>query len=999
MDEGLRDISKSFAKILRNYFVEDVKTITLAIIPYLKDLESLINNFSEKQETLSHSTNNQSDSLSPFDLSINYYHNIQNKIEAILQQLREDKVFYQNHEHFIKIVEKELSNYPNIVKREQGAERFDLDGSESFFLKLLKYIKYSLYYLSTIPKHFGNFFRKLFKKQEKPVKYWNHVFDLHDVLKGWFLWPFLSMGMQSKSGVYKKLVEVANTLASKEGNILERKNSNIVPEIDWDRMEESLEKEFLQQINDFEKEQFQILEEKISKAGTIELPNGNIKRYERKVRTKSISQSLGNDKLWGDRIIAFFEKWKFRQILYTASTEIKKSYNIFLEKLKKRTDSTIKPSITKQTAFVAGMKEKFNTINEDDLEGLRGFVVKGIYKMNKELAPQVEETTGLFFAENLLNIAENLENDIITIADHLPEKANFVKTEDFIQGSDEVDTGFFSLKEYVAFESLNQFKKGMLKVKQELTSKLEKMSKDAQDFHQILDFCFDSALDIIDHEVETQKEETPRKILVDGMNKALAKNDELLVLAESLNKRFAESIGENISYLTGKITGLQVPENLSEINLRITKAKMLQKTRQYRRRVRVFISSALKTLKRRVKLYHKKLNLFINALKRKLRLTEPETYISSELSNFLVEMYENINELPLVYRRLFELKPVDEMNLFMGRESEMKKLELAYKEWQQGNYAASIIYGENGCGKSSFIHNFIKTIKAKQKITLFKVDDFYSSKDDFYKFTEKVMEPGINNRESLDTYIESMTYKRIIIIDGIERLFLRKIKGYECLQLLLEMIAQTNKKIFWVVTVSYHAWTYLVKTLQAGDYFDYHIEMDILKDEEIKNIVLKRNRLSGYKILFQSSKEDKKSRKFQKLNLEKQQEFLEQKYFLKLNNFAKSNISLALSYWLESIQDMKNNTLYIKYFVAPGFSFLTTLSQEKIYTLMIIILHGKITTECHAEIFHHPIEKSRRILLVMNEDAILVKRGPYYIVHAILYRHVIDLLRNRNLIH
>ena len=139
-------------------------------------------------------------------------------------------------------------------------------------------------------------------------------------------------------------------------------------------------------------------------------------------------------------------------------------------------------------------------------------------------------------------------------------------------------------------------------------------------------------------------------------------------------------------------------------------------------------------------------------------------------------------------------------------------------------------------------------------------------------------------------------------------------------------------------------------------------------------------------------KENNKKTKDRQIQLEKE-------YFEELNRFADSNLSLSFYFWLESISEFSDKELYIKKFVSPDFAFLETLSVEKIYTLLLIVLHGKISVDLHASVCNQSTQKSLKVLTILKEDSIIVLKGEHYMLNGILYRHVIQLLKNKNLIH
>ena len=65
--------------------------------------------------------------------------------------------------------------------------------------------------------------------------------------------------------------------------------------------------------------------------------------------------------------------------------------------------------------------------------------------------------------------------------------------------------------------------------------------------------------------------------------------------------------------------------------------------------------------------------------KKRIGLDESESSIATELSDFLIDVNQKINNLPIIYQRLYKISPLTEMGLFIGRKQELDLLVVAYK--------------------------------------------------------------------------------------------------------------------------------------------------------------------------------------------------------------------------------------------------------------------------------------------------------------------------------
>ena len=73
-------------------------------------------------------------------------------------------------------------------------------------------------------------------------------------------------------------------------------------------------------------------------------------------------------------------------------------------------------------------------------------------------------------------------------------------------------------------------------------------------------------------------------------------------------------------------------------------------------------------------------------------------------------------DLPEIYRLLFRLAPVEDQRFLMGREQELAGLEQALKDWETGRFAACLVVGARGSGKTSLLNCAAADIFAKRAV-------------------------------------------------------------------------------------------------------------------------------------------------------------------------------------------------------------------------------------------------------------------------------------------
>ena len=576
----------------------------------------------------------------------------------------------------------------------------------------------------------------------------------------------------------------------------------------------------------------------------------------------------------------------------------------------------------------------------------------------------------------------------------LPDRVGIVRNPNYGQGIRQSEVSYFSPKEFIEFDSLPPFIKNNLLLKSQITDNLNEIVNEFSDYDQIIDFYIDSSISLTNKTDVT--EEQVMAVFIEGLNRSLTIGKRISGLIDNLLNERLGQISDNVNSLIERVEKLDDNDNILNLNAKLIKSKALQKSVEKRKR----ISVAVKTLFTGISMYTRSkfevLQTSYTEVRKRLKLDKAASQVSSDISNYLSDIQKRIYKLPVIYQHLFENTPIKEFNLFQSRGEEINRLNIAYNDWLIGNYAATMIVGENGSGKSSLLLYFANDIKLNYKVIHFYVDRYYYNESDYYNLVKEIFNRNnLDSDKAIEEYINSYSSRRIVIIDGLERVFIRKIKGFYCIQKLLSLIVSTNKKIFWVCSVSLHAANFLNKTISLKDHFDYSIELNSLTTEQIKSIILKRNRLSGYKLNYIDEKNNPK----QLMAEHEKQKLLEDGFFNELNKFANSNISLSLKYWLESIHTIKADDLYVKSFSVPDFSFLESLNPEKIYTLLLVVIHGKISVNLHAFICNQSTEKSQSTLTILKEDSILIEKGDYFILNGFLYRHVIEMLSIKNLIH
>jgi hypothetical protein len=168
--------------------------------------------------------------------------------------------------------------------------------------------------------------------------------------------------------------------------------------------------------------------------------------------------------------------------------------------------------------------------------------------------------------------------------------------------------------------------------------------------------------------------------------------------------------------------------------------------------------------------------------------------------------------------------------------------------------------------------------------------------------------------------------------------------------------------------------------------------------ETVQEIIYKRNRLSGFQIIFKPDTFDLKNKKYQKLNESEKQKFLRRKFFSTFHQISSGNISLAQLYWLQSTQLANDEEIHISPIRELDFSFVKNLSSDELFTMQAMIIHDGLDLDDFALVMGKPVSASRNLLTPMLEKGLLIKPNNKYNINPIIFKSVANYLVSRNFV-
>lgn len=904
-----------------------------------------------------------------------------------------------------------ISQIDPMITVEQSEARFKLLDEDKKIVKLGKRIKIPIFKLQQLGIKLINPFLKVVKRKPSELKYWDQKIPLRNVT----FYYFRNYLIKELSSVYEDVFKVLseNSLAFWKydenydeeyiGNFINVNSTNPVSKSFRDPEKIISELEVLK--TEVKTKALLIIEQcqdefnnNCPKVDTIELSKSRFIDQRIFKGFNALKNEFSDTiKEWDNTLYSLGEDWELNCDLESTRYAAIEVFLEFGKSLSVKNKIQIYPQFKEISGTLNFINEKLNQ-SISDIQGLERSISYSKETLHKILLSSV--LPNLINSISDLRLPEMINDAMLEIKNHLKsisEKRAFVKTTTFdkkIKFSDIVE---IYPREYVSFNSLPKLLTSLEKIKENSIVELKNIQSDIINLGNMADFSLESAITAATTENLSLSE--TKEIALEGIKISLDKQEQLLNSFNAVCNNVIESLRNSVAEYSEEMYGLAQSSKITEIRIQLAKAKARAKVKIVREKLFTSIKNFIPIVFDRSKEYYKKGFRFYDDTRKQLGLTESSEVITSEISDFLSRANSSVEKLPYIYRRLFQISPLENDRLYISRELEETQLQMAYDSWLNDGYAPVVISAEKGGGITSFLNIFIKNLENKVKIKRVSIKPSICDQKDLLKLLGEIFLPEQSSGiEDVINYLNSEENKQVIVIENLQHMYLRSLKGFLCMKTLTEIIAKTNKNIFWITSTTLYANEFLNKTIRLNDVFGYHIFLKQLSSDQIIELIKKRNAISGYNLEYVPDDNVIRKKDFNKLSYEQKQILLEKEFFSSLTKFSQSNVSLALLFWLRSIREIQDRKVFINADFEISNTILNSLSSEKIFVLQSLVLHDGLRVSDLAKTVHYSLGETNQLTQILYDDGVLVKNGDVLLINPLLYRQTVLILQSRNLI-
>lgn len=371
----------------------------------------------------------------------------------------------------------------------------------------------------------------------------------------------------------------------------------------------------------------------------------------------------------------------------------------------------------------------------------------------------------------------------------------------------------------------------------------------------------------------------------------------------------------------------------------------------------------------------------------------------ADIIGYLSETDQKIKELPYIYRRLFDFSHAVDQRFYVPVVESTSTFKKSYEQWQTSSAALAVV-GEKGSGKSTFLQLMIQELPGTEPLHEFSIaETIWTEQELAVLFTEKLNLEEVESIDEVAEILKKQKGRRIIILESIQNVFVRNINGYDAINKLCYLIAETRNDVFWIVSCSRYGWHFLDNIFKLSENFSQIIRTDTLDGGDLEKMIMNRHRASGYMLQFEKNTDIQKSWASKDMTEQEEQQRLRKEYFKKLTEFADGNASIALIFWIRSIRTFDETSIHLKPLEITSVEIVADLSAEVLFVLAAFVIHDTISDKDLSMILNLSLTESRLTLKRLSGRGVLLEKEDGYMLNQLVYRQVVRVLKERNILH
>lgn len=350
-------------------------------------------------------------------------------------------------------------------------------------------------------------------------------------------------------------------------------------------------------------------------------------------------------------------------------------------------------------------------------------------------------------------------------------------------------------------------------------------------------------------------------------------------------------------------------------------------------------------------------------------------------------------KLPYVLGKLFDPSALDTPKVLASARPQEAAIELGFERFDAGETVSMLLTGAAGSGKTSVAFVTLTRLMKTRLVTvgLGPVERTEAGLSSTLGADAGVF--GATTFEQLELGLKSK--RMVILLDGLEEIFIRTPAGLRHIRRLLELISRTRDHICWVVAVNSPTAALLDRLADLRGYFSDHIFFPPLGGDAIAEVIDARCRLSGFEVRWPQDE----GGWWRRVLSTPDQEENRRRYLIKLAQKSGGNIRDALSLWLNAIDHVDEQVIAVGPIRAPALAWFDQLGRDAHRVLALVVVCGTATPDEAREALRWTSDRVNAALTRLQSAGLLVdvpdEPHRFRLVPS-AWRRVTELLQDKN---
>jgi len=361
---------------------------------------------------------------------------------------------------------------------------------------------------------------------------------------------------------------------------------------------------------------------------------------------------------------------------------------------------------------------------------------------------------------------------------------------------------------------------------------------------------------------------------------------------------------------------------------------------------------------------------------------------------------DQLARMPYVLARLFTPNTLDSHHLLGGMEEEVDVVRAAHARFVEGAPVAVLVRGAAGSGKTSMARVALKSLAGRHLVDV-PLDADHRTEATLSEAL--VAHSGRRDAHTFDAVSKALSAggRQVIILDGLEQLFVRTAGGLRLIRGLLHVIAATRDTVLWVVSVDEPTARLLEPLCDLPGYFTDHVTLSPQGAEALGSLIEARCRLSGFDVVWPPEAPGER-RWWRRLTGRAPMAGEQRRRFLRrLAQESGGNIRDALTLFVNAIEEIGQEEIRLAPLTAPSLSWFDQLGRDAHRLLAACVVCGALNPREAREVLLLPEERVAAACARLVGTGLLVPSGGdagRLALRPHTWRRIVDLLVERNLI-